>query len=708
MAYLDSGPASGATDLTRCGAETGASAKAGSDWLGLDGFQAADSAGPGPESYVTTGTKWGPSGTFGTAGGTVTWSLAGAGLANASPASDWFSGSTVTLGSILTFDFTAVLTRAFAAWSSVANITFVQVADGGGDMGAGSAAMIRIAAAYMDGPFETLAAAFPPQVAGNAQSVARSGDIVFDSGETGFWTADSFLGVATHEIGHSLGLSHTSVAGSLMNPIYDPAVLTPQTDDIAGIRAIYGAVGSTPAPAPGADDYADSLTDTTAPFGQVSAGGSLTGNLESAGDRDWFRVQLSAGQEYTIDLEGSPTRAGTLPDAYLRFRDASGALLAANDDFGSFNSRVTWRAAASGTYYVEAGAFNDAFAGTYRVSVSAGASTTTTSPAAPAPATPTNVGGTFHGSNSGDHLIGSAGADVLYGEGGDDLIYGGDGDDRVEGNGGADTLYGGGGNDELKGEDGADAVYGGDGADTLRGGNGDDRLFGDAGQDELNGDNGRDTLDGGDGADTLRGGDDDDALYGRAGDDALDGELGNDLLEGGAGADRLGGGAGNDTLSGNEGNDRLFGGDGGDVLRGDDGEDELSGEQLNDTLEGGRGNDRLYGGSDDDRLEGGEGNDFLRGDSGRDRLVGGAGDDTLEGGDGADTFVFGPGSERDRIVDFRPEDVVEVQGFFGSFDLIMRGAVQVGANVEISAGGGVLVLENVQRGSLVADDFRFV
>src|SRR5262245_8192185 len=34
------------------------------------------------EPYVTTGIKWGPSATFGTTGGTVTWSIAGAGWSN--------------------------------------------------------------------------------------------------------------------------------------------------------------------------------------------------------------------------------------------------------------------------------------------------------------------------------------------------------------------------------------------------------------------------------------------------------------------------------------------------------------------------------------------------------------------------------------------------------------------------------------------------
>jgi hypothetical protein len=137
------------------------------------------------------------------------------------------------------------------------------------------------------------------------------------------------------------------------------------------------------------DDFASSLTDTTAPFAQVAVNGTGTGSLETIGDRDWFRVQLVAGVTYVINLEGAATAAGTLSDPYLRFHDGAGALLAQNDDASTsnLNSQLTFAAATTGTYYVEAGAFSDTGTGTYRVSVN------TTTPGDHAPVITSDGGG---------------------------------------------------------------------------------------------------------------------------------------------------------------------------------------------------------------------------------------------------------------------------------------------------------------------------
>ena len=125
--------------------------------------------------------------------------------------------------------------------------------------------------------------------------------------------------------------------------------------------------------------YKVSVTDVTDDFsagtgtqGRVAVGGSATGEIETPGDRDWFRVVLEANKTYRVDLEGSSTRAGTLGDPYLRgVHDEHGVLIAGttnNDGGWNRNSRLYFTAAADGTYHVAAGAAGSS-RGPYRLSV---------------------------------------------------------------------------------------------------------------------------------------------------------------------------------------------------------------------------------------------------------------------------------------------------------------------------------------------------
>ena len=140
-----------------------------------------------------------------------------------------------------------------------------------------------------------------------------------------------------------------------------------------------------PEPA-GADLAADPSTT-----GRVAVGETATGNIESAGDRDWFAVELVAGRTYTIDLRGRPTADGTLSDPYLRgIHDAQGNLLSGtvNDDWGgTYNSRVTFTATESGTHYIAAGAWSSR-QGTYEVEVTDNSPEPPPAPAPEPPATP--------------------------------------------------------------------------------------------------------------------------------------------------------------------------------------------------------------------------------------------------------------------------------------------------------------------------------
>ncbi len=131
----------------------------------------------------------------------------------------------------------------------------------------------------------------------------------------------------------------------------------------------------------GANGASEADTDfpaTTATTGRVEVGSkveaSVTGNIESATDEDWFRVDLEAGKTYQIDMKGEYGGGGTLEDPYLNnIRDSSSNEIEGtfNDDIdpdNNLNSQITFTPTAGGTYYLLVGAASST-TGTYTLSV---------------------------------------------------------------------------------------------------------------------------------------------------------------------------------------------------------------------------------------------------------------------------------------------------------------------------------------------------
>ena len=119
------------------------------------------------------------------------------------------------------------------------------------------------------------------------------------------------------------------------------------------------------------DDYSNN-TNTT---GSINIGGTTTGSLETSGDRDWFEVSLTEGASYEFNHVGN-----TLSDPYLYLRDQNGNLITSNDDGGSgYNSRITFNATSTGSYFIAAGSYGDRLTGSYTLS----ATQTSAPPTAP-------------------------------------------------------------------------------------------------------------------------------------------------------------------------------------------------------------------------------------------------------------------------------------------------------------------------------------
>jgi hypothetical protein len=115
-----------------------------------------------------------------------------------------------------------------------------------------------------------------------------------------------------------------------------------------------------------ADDY----LANTATTGLAVVGGLVSGNVQRGGDTDWFKLNLTAGTIYTFDLKGASSGAGTLVNPYLYLYNSAGSRVGYAENGGvGYDSRLTYTAATSGTYYVAALSSTSTGTGTYALAV---------------------------------------------------------------------------------------------------------------------------------------------------------------------------------------------------------------------------------------------------------------------------------------------------------------------------------------------------
>jgi hypothetical protein len=192
--------------------------------------------------------------------------------------------------------------KAAQSWAQQTNINFTVVPDSGAPAGSGnyqqgdpSMGDIRIGGYNFGNP--TLAGANqPPPV--NNYSIA--GDVTFNTGQTfNLGSTYDLYTVAAHEIGHALGLDHSTNPTAVMYGTYTGTKPALTVDDIAGIRSIYGGAR--------ADTVSNSTLATasnlTASIDPVALTAVLPNlNISSTSDVDCYTVTVPAGTSGIMTL----------------------------------------------------------------------------------------------------------------------------------------------------------------------------------------------------------------------------------------------------------------------------------------------------------------------------------------------------------------------------------------------------------------------
>jgi hypothetical protein len=198
--------------------------------------------------------------------------------------------------------------KAAQSWAQQTNINFALVSDNGATLGQGSYQQgdpnmgdIRIGG-YNFGNNYLAVGDMPP----SANNYSIAGDIFFNTGQSfNVGSTYDLYSVAVHEIGHALGMDHSSTSAAVMYPTYTNVKTGLGSDDVSGIRTIYSnsAARSVDAYAASGNTSFATAANLTGQLDSASLT-ALVNNLDitTASQAEYFMVTAPAGTGGTLTV----------------------------------------------------------------------------------------------------------------------------------------------------------------------------------------------------------------------------------------------------------------------------------------------------------------------------------------------------------------------------------------------------------------------